>query len=140
MISGTLVLLGLVLRRTPWENRITLVLLVMLSIALLSLSGDAHVSQYVAMAWPGVLVVGGIWLTGLLIGQKITGNGTPEPTAVVVPLNTLPAVNVAAASVASSIEPTPSLMTDGKTPLTPETESPASEDNHSSDDETGGGK
>lgn len=140
MISGTLVLLGLVLRRTPWENRITLVLLVMFAIALLSLSGDAHVSQYVAMAWPGVLVVGGIWLTGLLIGQKITGNGTPEPTAVVVPLNTLPAVNVAAAPVASSIEPTPSLMTDGETPLPPETESTASEDNHSSDDETGGGK
>ena len=77
MISGTLVLIGLILRRTSWENRITLVLLAMFAVAMFSLSGDNSTSQYVAMAWPGILVVGGIWLTGLLIGQK-NGNGNHE--------------------------------------------------------------
>jgi len=70
MISGTLVLIGLILRHTSWENRITLVLLAMFAVAMFSLNGDNATSQYVAMAWPGILVVAGIWLTGLLIGQK----------------------------------------------------------------------
>ena len=81
MISGTLVLLGLILRSTSWENRITLVLLAIFAVALYSLNGDNATPQYVAMAWPGILVVGGIWITGLLIGQKsgTNGNGT-SPT------------------------------------------------------------
>lgn len=70
MISGTLVLIGLILRRTSWENRITLVLLAVFAVALFSLSGDDSAAQYTAMAWPGILVVGGIWLTGLLMGQR----------------------------------------------------------------------
>ena len=77
MISGTLVLIGLILRHTSWENRITLVLLAMFAVAMFSLNGDNATSQYVAMIWPGVLVVSGIWLTGLLIGQK-NGNGNSE--------------------------------------------------------------
>ena len=76
MISGTLVLLGLILRRTLWENRITLVLLAIFAVAMYSLTGDNSTPQYVAMAWPGILVVGGIWITGLLIGQKNGTNGT----------------------------------------------------------------
>jgi hypothetical protein len=75
MISGTLVVIGLILRRTSWENRITLALLAAFAVALFSLSGDNATPQYVAMAWPGILVVGGIWLTGLLIGQR---NGSDE--------------------------------------------------------------
>lgn len=78
MISGSLLLIGLILRRTSWENRINLVLLAILVAALFSLRGDHATSQYLAMAWPGLLVVGGIWLTGLLIGQKPenrSGNG-----------------------------------------------------------------
>jgi len=75
MISGTLVVIGLILRRTSWENRITLALLAAFAVALFSLRGDNATPQYVAMAWPGILVVGGIWLTGLLIGQR---NGSDE--------------------------------------------------------------
>ena len=74
MISGTLVVIGLILRRTTWENRITLALLAAFAVALFSLSGSNATPQYVAMAWPGIIVVGGIWLTGLLIGQR-NGNG-----------------------------------------------------------------
>jgi hypothetical protein len=82
MISGTLVLVGLILRRTSWENRITLVLLAMFAVAMFSLNGDNATAQYVAMAWPGILVVGGIWLTGLLIGQKSGSNGNGTSAAV----------------------------------------------------------
>jgi hypothetical protein len=82
MISGTLVLLGLILRRTSWENRITLVLLAIFALAMYSLNGDNSTPQYVAMAWPGILVVGGIWLTGLLIGQKNGTNGSETSAAV----------------------------------------------------------
>ena len=78
MISGTLVVIGLILRRTSWENRITLVLLALFAVAMFSLSGDNSAPQYIAMAWPGILVVAGIWLTGLLIGQPIGGNGNHD--------------------------------------------------------------
>ena len=53
----------------------TLVLLALFAVAMFSLSGDNATPQFVAMAWPGILVVGGIWLTGLLIGQR---NGNSE--------------------------------------------------------------
>ncbi len=76
MISGTLVLLGLILRRTSWENRITLVLLAIFAVALFSLNGDNATPQYLAMAWPGILVVTGIWLTGLLVGQRTANEAT----------------------------------------------------------------
>lgn len=82
MISGTLVLLGLILRRTSWENRITLVLLAIFAVAMYSLKGDNSTPQYVGLAWPGILVVGGIWLTGLLIGQKNGSNGNGTSAAV----------------------------------------------------------
>jgi hypothetical protein len=82
MISGTLVLLGLILRRTSWENRITLVLLAIFAVAMYSLKGDNSTPQYVGLAWPGILVVGGIWLTGLLIGQKNGSNGDGTSGAV----------------------------------------------------------
>jgi hypothetical protein len=82
MISGTLVLLGLILRRTSWENRITLVLLAIFAVAMYSLKGDNSTPQYVSMAWPGILVVGGIWITGLLIGPKNGTNGNGASAAV----------------------------------------------------------
>lgn len=82
MISGTLVLLGLILRRTSWENRITLVLLAIFAVAMYSLKGDNSTPQYIGLAWPGILVVGGIWLTGLLIGQKDGSNGNGTSAAV----------------------------------------------------------
>lgn len=75
MISGTLVLIGLILRRTTWDNRITVVLLAVFIVALLSLGRGSAVPHYVGMAWPGVLIVAAIWISGLVLGQK-NGNGT----------------------------------------------------------------
>jgi hypothetical protein len=113
MISGTLVLLGLILRRTSWENRITLVLLAIFAVAMYSLKGDNSTPQYVAMAWPGILVVGGIWLTGLLIGQKNGTNANGVSTAVeqlvtpVVPPPAPPQASPTPTQAASSTSVTP---------------------------------
>ena len=137
MISGTLVLVGFVLRRTPWENRITLVLLVLFAIAMLSLSSDHQVSQFVAMAWPGVLVVGGIWITGLLIGQKNGTAGNDERTKVIVPLKTPPPESHAAGPAVAS---PPTSVADGDGSISADTSSSSPEIHDSTDDQAGGGK
>jgi hypothetical protein len=128
MISGTLVLIGFILRLTSWENRINVVLLAIFVAALFSLRGDHATSQYLAMAWPGLLVVGGIWLTGLLIGQKPehrSGSGTPSGSA------TSPS-----AVQTSSVPATP--MTAGNDALPAGTVSPAPEVKDMMDDLMGG--
>ncbi|MFN9717651.1 MAG: hypothetical protein ACK58L_03095 [Planctomycetota bacterium] len=85
MISGTLVVVGLILRGTSWDNRITVILIALFAMAVWSLQGDHASSQYIAMAWPGALVVGGIWLTGLLIGSKHRRCETEVPATGPVP-------------------------------------------------------
>ena len=58
-----------------------MVLLATFVVALLSLSGSNTTPQFVAMAWPGLIIVAGIWLTGLLIGQRNgSGNVANEPS------------------------------------------------------------
>ena len=127
MISGTLVIVGFILRRTSWENRITLVLLALFAVAMFSLSGRNSTPQYVAMAWPGILVVGGIWLTGLLIGQR-NGNGNDDgaqpPATLVQPAKSPPSA------------PTRTVHT----PMPPGTVVPAPEVRKMMDDLMGGGK
>ena len=76
MISGTLVVIGLVLNRTSWENRISVVLLVAFVVALLSLSKGSSTPQLVSMAWPGLIVVVAIWGTGLLLGSMNGRSGS----------------------------------------------------------------
>lgn len=99
MISGTLVLVGLILRRTSWENRITVVLLAAFIVAMLSLSKGSSVPQLTSMAWPGLLIVGATWITGLLVGQRngvktAGGNGATSSSPVTPP----PVTPAAAAS------------------------------------------
>ncbi len=129
MISGTLVLIGLILRRTSWENRITLVLLAMFAVAMFSLSGDNSTAQYVAMAWPGILVVGGIWLTGLLIGQKNgTGNNeVPPPKTTRPPKSPPPPAPTASKTSAVTVGSPTVPMSSGGVSLPPGTVVPAPE-------------
>lgn len=124
MISGTLVLLGLILRRTSWDNRITLILLALFVVALFSLRGDNAAPQYLAMAWPGLLIVGGIWLTGLLIGQKNHNFGNESSRA----------------AGPKSSDPPPLPMSGGPAPLPPGTVAPAPGVSQMMDDLMGGGK
>lgn len=142
MISGTLVLIGLILRRTSWENRITLVLLAMFAVAMFSLSGDNSTAQYVAMAWPGILVVGGIWLTGLLIGQK-NGNGNnevPPPQTTQPPKNPPPAAPAASKTSAAPAGSPTAPMNAGGVSLPPGTVAPAPEVTKIMNDLMGGAK
>lgn len=75
LISGALVVIGLLLRNTSWENRISLLLLSALAVALWSLKDNFASGQFVGAAVPGLLVVAGIWLTGALFGRG-NGNGS----------------------------------------------------------------
>ncbi|HQZ66139.1 MAG TPA: hypothetical protein PLY87_13715 [Planctomycetaceae bacterium] len=134
MISGTLVVIGLILRRTSWENRITLVLLAMFAVAAFSLSGRNATPQYVAMAWPGILVVGGIWLTGLLIGQR-NGNGENHGNH-----ESPPAPPAQPPGPSPSPSPSPAQMKANGSTLPPGTVSPAPEVRKMMDDLMGGGK
>jgi hypothetical protein len=142
MISGTLVLLGLILRRTSWENRITLVLLAIFAVAMYSLKGDNSTPQYVGLAWPGILVVGGIWITGLLIGPKNGTNGNGASAAVeqlvtpVVPPPVPPQVSPAPAAASTPVTP----MTAEGQPMPVGTIAPAPEVRKMMDDLMRGGK
>ena len=134
MISGTLVAIGLILRRTSWENRITLALLASFAVALFSLSGSNATPQYVAMAWPGIIVVVGIWLTGLLLGQR---NGNGENHGNHGSHGTPP---VAVAPVKPPASPPPIATSTGQAQVPPGTVVPAPEVVKLMDDLMGGGK
>ena len=134
MISGTLVVIGLILRRTSWENRMTLALLAACAVALFSLSGSNATPQYVAMAWPGILVVGGIWLTGLLIGQRNGSDGIYRNYG----SNGVAAI--ATAPVKPPASQPPSTTSTGPVQVPPGTVVPAPEVTKMMDDLMGGGK
>ncbi|MEO2018611.1 MAG: hypothetical protein ABGZ53_30025 [Fuerstiella sp.] len=69
VISGALVFIGFILRRTTWENRITLTVLVCLGVAVWSLQDSSETLQFVSAGSLGLVAVVGIWLTGLFLGQ-----------------------------------------------------------------------
>jgi hypothetical protein len=70
LISGTLVLVGLILKGTSWENRISIVLLAAFAVSLWALQDGYAALQYVTAAVPGLLIVAGLWVTGLLLGRS----------------------------------------------------------------------
>ncbi len=69
LVSGALVLIGLVLRKTSWENRITLTLVTLVVAAVWRLFDASEAAQVVNAGLIGLLAVAGIWTTGLLIGR-----------------------------------------------------------------------
>lgn len=79
VVTGTLVLIGLVLRHTSWENRITLILLSFVAVTVWGLFDANAVGQVVNAGFIGLLAVAAIWTTGLLIGHPPkTGSGPPH--------------------------------------------------------------
>ena len=86
IISGALVFIGFILRRTTWENRITLTVFVCLGVAIWSLKDSSETLQFVSAGSLGLVAVAGIWLTGLFLGQasaagsKTKFNGDDPPT------------------------------------------------------------
>lgn len=91
VISGALLFIGLILRRTTWENRITLSITACVAFALWSLKDSSEATQVVSAGSLGLVAVAGIWIAGLFLGQKPTngngngngssnGNGPDQPT------------------------------------------------------------
>lgn len=79
LISGSLALIGVVLRKTSLENRVTIVLLGMLAIAIAAVSQGSAVPDLIPLAIPGLAISGLLWGIGLLGG--LSGPGVP-PIAV----------------------------------------------------------
>jgi hypothetical protein len=70
IISGALVFVGFILRRTTWENRITLTVLVCLGVAVWSLNDSSETLQFVSAGSLGLVAVAGIWLAELFLGHS----------------------------------------------------------------------
>ena len=89
VICGALVLAGFILRRTSWENRLTLVILGAVAVALWSIKDSSETIQFLSAGSLGLIAVAGIWLVGLLLGPDrpapagddvvSTGGSSPEP-------------------------------------------------------------
>ena len=77
MISGTLVAAGLILRRTPWENRITIILLAAFFVSMWWLKDGYSALQFMSAAWPGMCVAGAIWLTSLILAHRDQSKADP---------------------------------------------------------------
>ncbi|MEZ6040513.1 MAG: hypothetical protein R3C20_08405 [Planctomycetaceae bacterium] len=69
VISGTVILAALILRRTPWENRITMLLLASFLVSVWWLKDGYAALQFLTAAWPGVCIGGAIWFVNLLLGS-----------------------------------------------------------------------
>lgn len=80
VICGALVLAGFILRRTSWENRLTLVILGCLAVALWSIKDSSETLQFLSAGSMGLIAVAGIWLVGLLLGPtKVTDGSSSSP-------------------------------------------------------------
>jgi len=77
VLSGALICIGLVLRNTSWENRITLILLCLVAFSIWHLYDANAANQVLNASSIGLLAVAGIWTTSLFLGQS---NSTAEPT------------------------------------------------------------
>ncbi|MEZ6121733.1 MAG: hypothetical protein R3C49_01000 [Planctomycetaceae bacterium] len=76
VISVALLVIGLILRRTPWENRLTLTIVAVLGIALWSLKDSSETLQFVTAGSPGIAAVAGIWLLGMFLGTRRSSTGS----------------------------------------------------------------
>lgn len=150
VVSGTLVLIGLILRRTSWENRITLVLLALFGVALWTLRDGYAALQFATAAGPGMATVLLIWVLGLLLGQRdadanggaggagSTGNGPPAAGGTArsgdVPAN--PAESRASTPAAAPPDPEPAAPAETEAP--PGTVTPPPDADSQRDDSMGG--
>lgn len=69
VISGALICIGLVLRHSSWENRITLILLALVAVSIWHLYDANAASQLISAGSIGLLGVAGIWATSLFLGR-----------------------------------------------------------------------
>ncbi|MCH2212381.1 MAG: hypothetical protein MK110_13840 [Fuerstiella sp.] len=70
IVSGALILMGFVLRRTSWENRITLVLVSLVIVTFCGLFDNYAVRQAVDAGAIGLMAVAAIWTINLVVSQS----------------------------------------------------------------------
>ena len=86
VISGGLLLAGFILRKTSWENRLTLTIVGCLAFALWSMKDHSEALQFLSAASLSLIAVAGIWIVGLFLGNAAppaSGEETsppPEPS------------------------------------------------------------
>lgn len=93
VICGALVFVGFILRRTSWENRLTLVILSCLAVAVWSLKDSSETLQFLSAGSLGIVAVAAIWLLGLFLGQRsrpASNAGTPPTTSPPHPASSMP--------------------------------------------------
>lgn len=114
VISGALLFVGFILRRTSWENRLSLIIFGCLAVALWSLKDNSETMQFLSAGSLGLVAVAAVWLVGLFLGQQSNSHeAKPEPTSTT-PLKTpLPETAVASSLLASETAAKP------KTPESP---------------------
>ena len=79
IVSGALIIMGLVLKRTSWENRITLILVGLVAFAIWKMFDENAAVQVFSAGALGLLAVAGIWIMGLLIGRRPHKQTTSPP-------------------------------------------------------------
>lgn len=76
VISVALLFVGFILRHTSWENRLTLVILGIVAVAVWSLQDDSEVLQFVSAGSLALLGVAAIWIV-----SAFTGSGRDQSAA-----------------------------------------------------------
>lgn len=74
IISAALLFVGFILRRTSWENRLTLTVVGCLIVALWSLKDSSEALQFISAGSLALIAVAGIWLAGLVTGSEAVSN------------------------------------------------------------------
>lgn len=106
VICGALVFVGFILRRTSWENRLTLVVLSCLAVALWSLKDSSETLQFVSAGSLGLVAVTAIWIVGLFLGKNSKPQSDPpaDPPSPQ-PLNSTANSNPPPASPPAAVQP-----------------------------------
>ncbi len=117
ILSGALLFVGFILRRTSWENRITLTIMGCLGVALWSLKDNSETMQFLSAGSLGLVAVAGIWLVGLFLGQKSKEEPDVTSTEDLLP-GSAPSRPDETAAPAPLIDTSPPEDATGKTPPT----------------------
>ena len=86
IVSGALVLIGLILRNTSWENKLTLIVIGLFAACAYALKDQDVIFHGVQVAAYGLGAMLAIWLVhGLLSGKASGGETTPVPPPIIDP-------------------------------------------------------
>ena len=80
IISAAILLIGFILRRTSWENRLAIVVISTLAVGIWSLQDRSETMQFVTAAVPGLAAVAVLWLIGCVTDFGASQTPQSPPT------------------------------------------------------------